>query len=60
MKTINTISWLALIVLFAVQPADRALWVLLMLVAAIVCYITRIAEKQNDPARSDTPHEVKR
>ena len=54
MKTINTISWLALIVLLAVQPADRALWVLLMLVAAIVCYITK------EPDRTRNTDKLKR
>lgn len=55
MKTLNTLAWLCLIVLFTVQPADRALWVLLMLAAAIVCYITK-----NEPDRTRNTDKPKR
>lgn len=41
MRMLNTAAWLLLIVLLACEPANRALWVMLLMAAGCICYITK-------------------
>ena len=54
----KTVSPLAFILLLAMQPANRVLWLLLLFALGVTCYITHIAEPANKkkvPARGANP-----
>lgn len=52
----KTVSPLAFILLLAMQPTNRVLWLLMLFAAGICTYIFTIAEKEKSPARAGTPH----